>query len=136
MVNHKSVLVTGGAGYVGSVLVKKLVDEEFSVTVIDSLIFGKDGISELIDKNQIKFFNFDLRETTKIDNILENIDCIKSIVDSKPRQIVITQGKKEGWVVFSMSRVAKLAVTYPYPIHKSKRITDEIRLRFLMSFIN
>ena len=76
MVNHKSVLVTGGAGYVGSVLVKKLVDEEFSVTVIDSLIFGKDGISELIDKNQIKFFNFDLRETTKIDNILENIDCV------------------------------------------------------------
>ena len=54
MVNHKSVLVTGGAGYVGSVLVKKLVDEEFSVTVIDSLIFGKDGISELIDKNQIQ----------------------------------------------------------------------------------
>ena len=52
MTNLKSILVTGGAGYVGSVVVKKLVEEKFDVTVIDSLIFGKDGISDLLDKNQ------------------------------------------------------------------------------------
>jgi len=76
MNNLKSILVTGGAGYVGSVVVKKLVEEGFNVTVIDSLIFGKDGISDLLDKNQIKLFNLDLRETQKIENILKNIDCV------------------------------------------------------------
>jgi len=76
MSSLKSILVTGGAGYVGSVLVKKLVEQNFDVTVIDSLIFGKDGISDLLDKKQINLLAFDLRETNKIEKSLKNIDCV------------------------------------------------------------
>ena len=76
MSSLKSILVTGGAGYVGSVLVKKLVEQNFDVTVIDSLIYGKDGISELLDRNQINLLAFDLRETDKIEKSLKNIDCV------------------------------------------------------------
>ena len=35
------ILVTGGAGYIGSVIVKQLIDEEYKVIVIDDLRDGK-----------------------------------------------------------------------------------------------
>ena len=43
----KHILVTGGAGYIGSVTVKKLLDSGYAVTVIDNLYKGK---KELVDK--------------------------------------------------------------------------------------
>jgi UDP-glucose 4-epimerase len=61
-----SILITGGAGYVGSVLVRKLVSLGYDVKVIDSLVFGNDGISSLINEKKIEFFNLDIRETEKI----------------------------------------------------------------------
>ena len=39
MSSLNSILITGGAGYVGSVLVKKLVNLNYDVRVIDSLVF-------------------------------------------------------------------------------------------------
>ena len=71
-----SVLITGGAGYVGSVLVRKLVSLGYDVKVIDSLVFGNDGILSLINDKKIEFFNLDIRETEKISSIIQNIDCV------------------------------------------------------------
>ena len=71
-----SILITGGAGYVGSVLVRKLVNLGYDVKVIDSLVFGNDGISSLINEKKIEFFNLDIRETEKISSIIQNIDCV------------------------------------------------------------
>jgi nucleoside-diphosphate-sugar epimerase len=71
-----SILITGGAGYVGSVLVRKLVSLGYDVKVIDSLVFGSDGISSLINEKKIEFFNLDIRETEKISSIIQNIDCV------------------------------------------------------------
>ena len=66
MNNPLSILVTGGCGYVGSILVKKLVDEGFNVKVIDSLIFGKDSIEKLIQNKSVHLVDIDLRDTQKI----------------------------------------------------------------------
>ena len=71
-----SILITGGAGYVGSVLTKKLVEKNYKVKVIDSLVFGDDGISQMISDEKLEFLNADIRETEKIKNILKNIDCV------------------------------------------------------------
>ena len=71
-----SILITGGAGYVGSVLARKLVSLGYDVKVIDSLVFGNDGISSLISEKKIEFFNLDIRETEKISSIIQNIDCV------------------------------------------------------------
>ena len=71
-----SILITGGAGYVGSVLVRKLVSLGYDIKVIDSLVFGNDGISSLINEKKIEFFNLDIRETEKISSIIQNIDCV------------------------------------------------------------
>ena len=76
MSSLNSILITGGAGYVGSVLVRKLVSLGYDVKVIDSLVFGNDGISSLINEKKIEFFNLDIRETEKISSIIQNIDCV------------------------------------------------------------
>lgn len=43
------VLVTGGAGYIGSVLVHMLVEKSYKVTVLDRLFFGTDALKDVLD---------------------------------------------------------------------------------------
>ena len=38
----KNILVTGGAGYVGSMLTAALIKKKYNVTVVDLMMYGKD----------------------------------------------------------------------------------------------
>lgn len=76
MTSIQSILVTGGAGYVGSILTNELVKKNYDVKVVDSLVYGDAGISSLIDQNKIEFFNLDIRDSSKIASILKNVDCV------------------------------------------------------------
>ena len=67
--------VTGGAGFIGSHLVKKLVERGNEVIVIDNLNTGKKQNIEKISK-KIDFFEVDIRDFSAIENILKNIDGI------------------------------------------------------------
>ncbi len=58
----EKVVVTGGAGFIGSHLVKKLVELGFDVSVIDNLYSGK----EKDVHSKAKFFNLDVRDLDKI----------------------------------------------------------------------
>ena len=71
-----SILVTGGAGYIGSVLVTKLVKLGYKVRVIDSLIYGDEGISKLISNNSIEMITEDLRNNVVLSSVVKNIDCV------------------------------------------------------------
>ena len=76
MTSTKSLLITGGAGYVGSVLTNKLVTKNYDIKVIDSLVFGNDGISNLKSNKKIHFFNIDIRDTEKMKDVLKDVDCV------------------------------------------------------------
>jgi UDP-glucose 4-epimerase len=67
--------VTGGAGFIGSHLTKKLVERGNEVIVIDNLNTGKKQNLEKISK-KIDFFEVDIRDFSAIENILKNVDGI------------------------------------------------------------
>lgn len=62
----KNILVTGGAGYIGSHVVNLLIDKGFNVTVIDSLVTGN---LKLINKNA-QFYEFDIADEKNVNKIL------------------------------------------------------------------
>ncbi|AJM91289.1 NAD-dependent epimerase/dehydratase family protein [Nitrosopumilus piranensis] len=70
------ILVTGGAGYIGSVLTRKLVEKGYKVRILDSLIYGKQGIEELIDNSSVEFIKGDIRDEKIVKESIKGIDCI------------------------------------------------------------
>jgi UDP-glucose 4-epimerase len=62
------ILVTGGAGYIGSVTVKQLLDSGHSVTIVDNLYKGK---RELVDKRAI-FHKLDILNLQSLEKIFKN----------------------------------------------------------------
>lgn len=71
-----SVLVTGGAGYIGSVLTGKLIEKGYKVRVLDSLIYGINGISKFVSNGSIELISNDIRDTKVIDRAIKDIDCV------------------------------------------------------------
>lgn len=72
----KKILVTGGAGYIGSVLVRILLDKGYRVRVMDSLKFGGDALYDVSQHRDFEFVKGDIRVESDIDKALEGIDCI------------------------------------------------------------
>lgn len=56
------ILVTGGAGYVGSALIRRLIEEGYRVRVVDKLIFGDGPIKDI--KKKIDLVVSDVRHIT------------------------------------------------------------------------
>ena len=70
----KNILLTGGAGYIGSSVAHLLIDKGYSVTIIDNLITGS---QELIPKKAL-FINCDISDTKTVSNIIRknNFDLV------------------------------------------------------------
>lgn len=70
------VLVTGGAGYIGSVLVRQLLSKNFKVRVLDSLKFGGEALYDVMINPNFEFIKGDVRNEEDIDKALVGIDAI------------------------------------------------------------
>ena len=68
------ILVTGGAGFIGSHLVKRLISKGNFVTVLDNLERG--DIKFLKENNNLKFRFCDLRDYKEIEKYFENQDIV------------------------------------------------------------
>ncbi len=68
-------IVTGGAGFIGNRIVRSLLKNNDSVTVIDNLHTGK--LQNLKDvENKIEFIKADIRDYDNLEKIIENYDGI------------------------------------------------------------
>ena len=67
MSKQKKILLTGGAGYIGSHVCNLLLDKGFEVTVVDSLVTG----DEKLIPRKAKFVNCDISDEKKINSLLQ-----------------------------------------------------------------
>lgn len=72
----KKILITGGAGYIGSILTKKMVELGYNVTVIDNLLYENLSIYDLCFYKNFNFINLDVSEISTIKGEIENSDII------------------------------------------------------------
>ena len=70
------VLVTGGAGYIGSVLVRQLLQKNFKVRVLDSLKFGGEALYDVMLHPNFEFMKGDIRNVEDIDRALEGVNTV------------------------------------------------------------
>ena len=66
----KKILITGGAGYIGSTLATKLVNLGHKVTVVDILKYNKNSIYHLFSKKNFNFIKADIRNSKLIKKLL------------------------------------------------------------------
>lgn len=72
---HK-VLVVGGAGYLGSVLCRRLLEKGYSVRVLDSLLFGEDPIKDLYKDSNFELLVGDMRNITTMVDAISGVDAV------------------------------------------------------------
>jgi UDP-glucose 4-epimerase len=71
----KRILVTGGAGFIGSHIVDRLVEEGVSVVILDNLCSGKTE-NIVHHKGKVKFIQKDLRDDAALSEALEGIELV------------------------------------------------------------
>jgi nucleoside-diphosphate-sugar epimerase len=84
----ETVLVTGGAGFIGSHLTERLLKEGYRVRVLDNFSTGRrENIMPMLD--QIELIEADLRDENSVNNAVEGADYIlhQAALGSVPRSI-------------------------------------------------
>ena len=71
-----NVLVTGGAGYVGSSLIPKLLDEGHNVTVLDLYIYGEDLFKDYRSNPRFREVKGDLRDPVAVKKALQGANAV------------------------------------------------------------
>lgn len=70
------VLITGGAGYLGSILTEHLLDRGYSVTVIDNLMYGEQNLFHLCANPNFDFVFGDVRNEALVSSLVTKADVI------------------------------------------------------------
>jgi len=70
------VLVTGGAGYIGSVLVPQLLAEGYRVRVLDNFMFGQTSLLGCCSNPNLKIIRGDVRDEETLKRALDGVDFI------------------------------------------------------------
>ena len=72
----QKILVTGGAGYLGSVLCEHLLDRGYAVTVLDNLLYQQNSLFHLCARPQFDFMRGDARDEAVLRPLVRQADVI------------------------------------------------------------
>lgn len=70
MTPMKTILVTGGAGYVGSVLLRKLLANGYKVVCVDNLTYGGESLIDILEHSEFAFHKCDITHQDDFEKIL------------------------------------------------------------------
>ena len=72
----KNILITGGAGYVGAVLVPKILAKGYRVTVFDLYLYGEDVLDSVKDNPNLIQIKGDIRNYALVKSAMQEVDAI------------------------------------------------------------
>jgi len=72
----KKIFVTGGAGYVGAVLVPKLLSAGYKVRVLDLYIYGEDVLDNVKDNPNLMEIKGDIRDRDLVEKSISGCDAV------------------------------------------------------------
>ena len=72
----KKILITGGAGYIGSKLVTKLLELNYKVTVVDVLKFSATSLNHIFGNKNFNLIKSDIRNKKLIKKLIKKNDFI------------------------------------------------------------
>ena len=79
-----NVLITGGAGFVGSHLIERFISKQYNVTVIDNLLTGsKKNVEPFIENDNFTFIDFDVQHHIEISQDLDYVLHLASAASPK-----------------------------------------------------
>ena len=130
------ILVTGGAGYIGSMLVTKLIELNHKVTVIDKMIFNKSSLNHLFNHKNFKLIVGDANNVKILKKNIKNKDFIiplaavvgASLCEQNKKNAIETNLKAiEKICNFSSKKqkVIYLNTNSGYGVEKKQKIYDE-----------
>lgn len=75
------VLVIGGAGFIGSVLVRTLLSLGYKVTVLDSFMYGVDSLKEIKSNENLTIIKGDTRRIEDVTKSVKNVDAVVQLAE-------------------------------------------------------
>lgn len=70
------ILVTGGAGYLGSTMIGYLLEAGHQVVVLDNFMFGEASLSHFCSNQNFEVFCGDIRVENTVKPLIEDVDCV------------------------------------------------------------
>jgi nucleoside-diphosphate-sugar epimerase len=120
MNSERHVLITGGAGYIGSLLTSELLVSGFHVTVIDNLIFGGESLVAFLAHPRFRFVKADVTERRAVKDGLR-VDAASGRKWPKPEVVV----HLAGIVGFPACQAVGKQVAWRYNVEATKLVFQQ-----------
>ena len=107
------ILLTGGSGYLGSVLTRKLLTNEHHVRILDNFLFGKGSLKDIQDNKKLELVTGDIRDLSVVGKSLKNIDAVIHLASIVGTQSAELDAKVSTEINFMATRnIAELCKIY------------------------
>ena len=131
-----NILVTGGAGYIGSLLVPELINLNYNVTVVDNFMFKQNSLINIDKKKNFKLIVGDVRDNFLIKDIIKQFDVIiplaalvgAPLCDLKPNDAVLINEKSIEFMSKELSNLQRVIMPVSnsgYGIGKPNEVCTE-----------
>ena len=142
-----NVLVTGGAGYIGSVLVPKLLAKGCQVKVLDLYLYGEDALDAVSDHPNLEQIKGDIRDRALLEKVIPGVDAVIHLacISNDPSFELDPQlGKSINYDAFSdlvavskkrqVRRLIYASTSSVYGIKEEENVTEDLPLLLLIIF--
>ncbi len=140
-------MITGGAGYVGSVLVPKLLSKGYRVKVLDLFIFGNDVFNEVKDHPNLEQIKGDIRDENLLREVIPGCDAVIHLacISNDPSfELNPDLGKSINFDAFfplvdiskenGIKRFIYASSSSVYGVKEEKNVTEDLKLEPLTDY--